>query len=36
VVGPVLVLYNGLARYDEALAAADRATSATFEPFISV
>jgi DNA-binding CsgD family transcriptional regulator len=30
------VLYNGLARYDKAMAAADRATSATFEPFVSV
>jgi ATP/maltotriose-dependent transcriptional regulator MalT len=30
------VLYNGLARYDEAMAAAARATSATFEPFVSV
>ena len=29
------VLYNGLARYDEAMAAADRATSVTFEPFVS-
>jgi DNA-binding CsgD family transcriptional regulator len=29
-------LYNGLARYDEAMAAADRATSATFEPFVSM
>jgi DNA-binding CsgD family transcriptional regulator len=29
------VLYNGLARYDEAMAAADRATSATLEPFVS-
>ena len=29
------VLYNGLARYDEAMAAADRATTETFEPFIS-
>jgi DNA-binding CsgD family transcriptional regulator len=31
------VLYNGLGRYDEALAAADRAASAAlFEPFVSV
>lgn len=30
------VLYNGLARYDEATAAAERATSATFEPFVSM
>jgi len=30
------VLYNGLARYDQAMAAAERATSATFEPFVSV
>ena len=30
------VLYNGLARYDEAMTAADRATSATFEPFVSM
>ena len=30
------VLYNGLGRYDQALAAADRATSATFEPFVSM
>ena len=30
------VLYNGLGRYDKAMAAADRATSATFEPFVSV
>lgn len=29
------VLCNGLARYDEAMAAAARATSATFEPFVS-
>ena len=30
------VLYNGLARYDQAMTAADRATSATFEPFVSM
>lgn len=30
------VLYNGLARYDEAMAAAERASSATLEPFVSV
>ena len=30
------VLYNGLARYDQAMTAAERATSATFEPFASV
>ncbi|WP_217423999.1 helix-turn-helix transcriptional regulator [Agromyces sp. Marseille-P2726] len=30
------VLYNGLARYGEAMAAAERATSATSEPFVSV
>jgi hypothetical protein len=30
------VLYNGLARYEQAMAAAERATSATFEPFVSV
>lgn len=30
------VLYNGLARYDLAMAAASRATSATYEPFVSV
>lgn len=30
------VLFNGLARYDEAMAAASRATSATHEPFVSV
>ena len=29
------VLGNGLGRYDEAMAAAARATSATFEPFVS-
>jgi DNA-binding NarL/FixJ family response regulator len=30
------VLYNGLARYEEAAAAARRATSTTFEPWISM
>lgn len=30
------VLHNGSARYDQAMAAADRATSATFEPFVSI
>ncbi|HEV8164643.1 MAG TPA: hypothetical protein VGR74_09375, partial [Actinomycetota bacterium] len=30
------VLYNGLGRYDEAAAAAQRATSDTFEPYVSM
>ena len=30
------VLYNGLGRYDQAMAAAALATSATFEPFVSM
>src|SRR5260370_342004 len=30
------VLYNGLARYEEALSAAQRATSNPFEPFVSI
>ena len=30
------VLYNGLGRYDEAAAAAERATADTFEPYVSM